>query len=105
MPFVTRESQQLSYEPGISLFMQNMRVELVVSSFIYVGRRTSYSVFFFCVSADRNRYVLPTGQGAPDATFHVLSDIMADQYMLTALHQAVALTGFKTSGYCIFFYS
>ena len=75
-----------------------------MSSFIYVGRRTSYSVFFFCVSAYRNRYVLPTGQGAPDATFHVLSDIMADQYMLAAPHQAV-VTGFKTSSYCIIFYS
>jgi hypothetical protein len=76
-----------------------------VSSFIYVGRRTSYSVFFFCVSADRNRYVLPTGQGASDATFHVLSGIKADHYMLTAPHQAVAVTGFKTSSYCIIFYS
>jgi len=73
-----------------------------VSSFIYVGRRTSYSVFFFCISADRNRYVLPAGQVAPDATFYVLSDT-ADQYMLTAAHQAVALTGFKTSSYCIVF--
>ena len=76
-----------------------------MSSFIYVGRRTSYSVFFFCISADRNRYVLPAGQVAPDAMFYVLSDIMADQYMLTAVHQAVALTGFKTSSYCIVFYT
>jgi hypothetical protein len=76
-----------------------------VSSFICVGRKTSYPLFFFCVSADRNRYVLPTGQGAPDATFHVLSGVMADQYMLTALHQAVARTGFKTSSYCIILYT
>ena len=32
-----------------------------------------------------------------------VSDIMADQYKLTALHLAVALNGFKTSSYRIFF--
>jgi hypothetical protein len=76
-----------------------------VSSFIYVGRRTSYSVFFFRVPADGNRYVLLTGQGAPDETFRVLSDIMAGQYTLTALYQSVAVTGFKTSSCCIILYT